>query len=56
VVDLHSALGQQFVNIVIGESIAELSAPTGTITSRGNRKPVNTDGGGRTGQHGGCGA
>jgi hypothetical protein len=43
VTDSDSALGQQLLNIAVGQSVPRYQRTTTEITSGGNRKPANTE-------------
>jgi len=50
VVDLHTALGEQFLDIAVGEAETQYQRTATTITSGGKRKPTNADRGGIDGR------
>ena len=43
VIDLDTALGQQFLDIAVGQAIARVPRTATTMTSLGNRKPANAE-------------
>jgi hypothetical protein len=43
VVGLHPALGEQFLDVAVGEAETQVPADPTTMTSGGNRKPTKAD-------------
>ena len=49
-VDLDTTLEQQFLDVAVGQVVAQVQRTATMITSGGNRNPANADRGGRTGR------
>ena len=52
VVDCHSALGQEFFDVAVGQTEAWYQRTASTITSGGKKKPAKADGAVGTGRGG----
>jgi hypothetical protein len=52
VVDCHSALSQEFFDVAVGQTEAQVPADASTITSGGKKKPAKADGTVGTGRGG----
>jgi hypothetical protein len=48
VVDVDAAFGEEFLQVAVGEAVAQVPATASRITSGGNRNPANADGTGTT--------